>query len=160
MMFRYYGRKKAVVKKYPKPYHHTIIEPFAGSAAYSMEYYWHDVTIVDCYDVIIGIWRYLQQASKKDILSLPDVEIGEDFRKKHHMLTQDEVHGAHNKALFEHWLQKHATLAANAARALQPIWSQPTSKVVQFADSFEAGKTRFNAIISEIDLPAPSEAGL
>ena len=29
-MFYYYGRKKRIVKYYPKPTHDTIIEPFAG----------------------------------------------------------------------------------------------------------------------------------
>ena len=35
-MFYYYGRKKQIAKYYPKPNFNTIIEPFAGSAAYSL----------------------------------------------------------------------------------------------------------------------------
>ena len=35
-MFYYYGRKKQIAKCYPKPNFNTIIEPFAGSAAYSL----------------------------------------------------------------------------------------------------------------------------
>ena len=38
-MFYYYGRKQKIFGKYPKPQFDTIIEPFAGSAAYSMNYY-------------------------------------------------------------------------------------------------------------------------
>ena len=35
-MFYYYGRKKQMAKHYPSPNYDTIIEPFAGSAAYSL----------------------------------------------------------------------------------------------------------------------------
>lgn len=35
-MFYYYGRKKQLAKLYPKPNYSVIIEPFAGSAAYSL----------------------------------------------------------------------------------------------------------------------------
>ena len=35
-MFYYYGRKKQIIRHYPSPNYDTIIEPFAGSAAYSL----------------------------------------------------------------------------------------------------------------------------
>lgn len=70
-MFSYYGRKKRMVKLYPEPKYNLIIEPFAGSAAYSMEYFNRDVMIVDKYPVVIAIWKYLQTASPNDILSIP-----------------------------------------------------------------------------------------
>lgn len=35
-MFYYYGRKKKIAGLYPEPQHSTIVEPFAGSAAYSL----------------------------------------------------------------------------------------------------------------------------
>lgn len=70
-MFSYYGAKTNIVDLYPKPRHDKIIEPFAGSARYSLKYFDRDVTIVDKYDVIIKIWKFLQQASEKDILSMP-----------------------------------------------------------------------------------------
>ena len=35
-MFYYYGRKKQIAKYYPEPKYDTIVEPFAGSAAYSL----------------------------------------------------------------------------------------------------------------------------
>ena len=34
----YYGRKKKLVNRYPSPEYGTIIEPFAGSAAYAMKW--------------------------------------------------------------------------------------------------------------------------
>jgi len=36
-MFYYYGRKKQIAKHYPFPNFKAIVEPFAGSAAYSLD---------------------------------------------------------------------------------------------------------------------------
>ena len=37
-MFYYYGRKKQIVRRYPPPNYDTIVEPFAGAAAYSFHH--------------------------------------------------------------------------------------------------------------------------
>jgi 16S rRNA G966 N2-methylase RsmD len=83
-MFYYYGRRKQIAHLYPKPKYTHIIEPFAGSAAYalyhSMEYE-YQVTLIDKNKDVAEVWQFLLNASKKDILSLPDVQIGEDIRK-------------------------------------------------------------------------------
>lgn len=71
-MFSYYGSKSKVVDLYPSPKFGKIIEPFAGSARYALKYFDRDVLLVDKYEVIIKIWQYLQQASEKDILGLPE----------------------------------------------------------------------------------------
>jgi site-specific DNA-adenine methylase len=70
-MWSYYGAKTNVVKYYPKPKFGKIIEPFAGSARYALEYFDRDVLLVDKYEVIVRIWKWLQLCSEKDILSLP-----------------------------------------------------------------------------------------
>lgn len=70
-MWSYYGAKTNLVGYYPKPRYGKIIEPFAGSARYSLKYFDRDVTLIDKYPVIIDIWNYLQSCSEKDILGLP-----------------------------------------------------------------------------------------
>lgn len=70
-MFSYYGAKTNVIKAYPKPVHGKIIEPFAGSARYALRYWEHEVLLVDKYEVIVKIWKWLQQCSSGDILKLP-----------------------------------------------------------------------------------------
>jgi len=82
-MFSYYGRKGKVVKYYPVPVYDTIIEPFAGTAVYSLygDNWQKKVILIDKYDVIFRIWKYLQQASVEDILKLPDVKNGEELVK-------------------------------------------------------------------------------
>lgn len=76
-MWSYYGRKAKIAKRYPAPKYDKIIEPFAGTAAYSMLYWEHDVELVDNYYVIVDLWHYLQQASPKDIEKLPVFENGQ-----------------------------------------------------------------------------------
>ena len=73
-MFYYYGRKKKIAHLYPDPIHDSIVEPFAGSAAYSLygNNWERDVYLFDIDLTIINVWKYLQQASEKDIRSLPD----------------------------------------------------------------------------------------
>lgn len=70
-MFSYFGSKTTVAKFYPPPQHDTIIEPFAGTAKYALRYYDRDVILVDKYEKLVRIWKWLQQCSEKDILSLP-----------------------------------------------------------------------------------------
>jgi hypothetical protein len=66
------------------------VESFAGTASYAYEYWEKDVILVDAYPVIIGIWKYLQQAKPEDILKLPDVENGEFIGDKHKWICEEE----------------------------------------------------------------------
>jgi len=76
-MFSYYGSKSKIVQYYPSPTCDKIIEPFAGSARYSLRYWEKDILLVDKYKVIVDVWHYLQQASASDILGLPILEQGQ-----------------------------------------------------------------------------------
>lgn len=78
-MFYYYGRKKRIAHLYPAPIFDRIIEPFAGSAAYSLHgnHWQKEVTLIDTNPIIIEIWNYLKNASSKDIQALPILEPGE-----------------------------------------------------------------------------------
>lgn len=80
-MFSYYGSKSKVVDLYPSPKFGKIIEPFAGSARYSLKYFDRDVLLVDKYQVVVDVWHYLQQASVKDIDGLPKITAGKDIRE-------------------------------------------------------------------------------
>lgn len=80
-MFPYFGSKRTLAKYYPRPVYNRIIEPFAGSAAYSLKHFEHEVTLIEKYDVIVNIWKWLQEASTADVLGLPRLEPGDDLRK-------------------------------------------------------------------------------
>lgn len=78
-MWSYYGAKTNLVKLYPRPKYETIIEPFAGSARYSLLHFEKDVLLIDKYPVIIKIWQWLQQCSPNDILKLPRIKEGQNI---------------------------------------------------------------------------------
>lgn len=78
-MWSYYGSKTNLVNLYPRPRFNKIIEPFAGSARYALKYWDRDVLLIDKYDVIINIWKWLQQCSPKDVLGLPKLGPGQKF---------------------------------------------------------------------------------
>ena len=85
-MFYYYGRKFRLAKLYPEPLKESnvIVEPFAGSAAYSLhgERWKKDVILYDTYDVVVKIWEYLiNDATERDIEQLPILKKGDDLRK-------------------------------------------------------------------------------
>jgi len=77
-MFSYYGSKSKIVHLYPTPKFDDINEVFAGSARYSLRYFEKNITLVDKYPVIVDVWKYLQNASVKDILNLPKLKTGEN----------------------------------------------------------------------------------
>lgn len=78
-MFSYYGSKSKIVDYYPPPKYGKIIEPFAGSARYSLKYWQKDILLIDKYPVIIEVWNYLINASEKDILNLPKMKTGDSI---------------------------------------------------------------------------------
>lgn len=78
-MFSYYGSKSKIVHLYPPPKFNKIIEPFAGSARYSLRFWQKDVLLVDKYKKIIDVWDYLINASIKDISRLPKLNIGDNI---------------------------------------------------------------------------------
>lgn len=81
-MWSYYGSKSKIVDLYPPPKYGKIIEPFAGSAQYALKYWDRQVLINDKYDVVFRIWKWLQQCSKEDILSLPEPKLGEKINRE------------------------------------------------------------------------------
>jgi site-specific DNA-adenine methylase len=88
-MFSYYGSKSQIVDYYPRPKYWKIIEPFAGSARYSLKWFENDVLLVDKYEVVVRIWKWLQKCSVNDIMSLPKLSKGMDLR--HSDLSEDEM---------------------------------------------------------------------
>lgn len=77
-MWGYYGSKSKVIRYYPEPINSKIIEPFAGTARYSLKYWDRDVLLLDKYDIIVKLWKWLQICSPQDILGIRRLKCGEN----------------------------------------------------------------------------------
>lgn len=82
--FGFYGGKwRDSPKHYPPPEHRTIVEPFAGSAGYSLRYASCNVVLYEIDPIIAAVWQYLIRVSASEIRSIPDLPLGgsvEDLR--------------------------------------------------------------------------------
>jgi propane monooxygenase small subunit len=79
-------------------------------------------------------------------------------RRLFKMLGEDATYGAENKATMQAWLATWTPVSIEAARTLQPIWSQPAEKAMRFEESMERSSQRFADLLSDIGLETPKEA--
>ncbi len=69
--FSFYGGKWRAAPHYDQPAHDTIIEPFAGSAGFSMRHPDRQIKLYDADPLIVGLWRYLINVGEDEIRALP-----------------------------------------------------------------------------------------
>jgi site-specific DNA-adenine methylase len=69
--FGYFGGKFNLGAYYPPPVNEVIVEPFAGSAGYSVRYPHHKVILSDLDPVIFSVWNYLIHVKSSEIRRLP-----------------------------------------------------------------------------------------
>lgn len=69
--FSFYGAKHRAAPQYPAPRQPRIIEPFAGSAAYSTLYHNRRINLYDVDPKISAVWSYLITARRPDVIRLP-----------------------------------------------------------------------------------------
>jgi propane 2-monooxygenase small subunit len=73
------------------------------------------------------------------------------------LLTNDREFADHNKAILQGWLSDWVSRSIAAARALQPLWSQPDAKPPRFEDGLDRAKSRFSGIVTDLGLQTPKE---
>ncbi len=73
------------------------------------------------------------------------------------MLANDEAHGEENRATMQKWLSNWTATSVEAARQLQPIWSQLAEKMVRYQDSSERSHHRFEDLLGNLGLDTPKE---
>jgi site-specific DNA-adenine methylase len=74
--FGYYGGKwRDALKHYPAPKHDTIVEPFAGSAGYSLRYANRKVILCEIDPLLTEVWQYLRRVTPAEIRAIPDLPI-------------------------------------------------------------------------------------
>jgi propane monooxygenase small subunit len=96
------------------------------------------------------------------VISVSQAEFTErDLNYTRDMMTEfleDETHGEENKQLMEEWLEEWVPYSIQAAKGLEPIWSEPEVQPVSFEESFEQVKSRFEGILSDLGLRVPEGA--
>jgi site-specific DNA-adenine methylase len=78
-VFYYYGGKRSLARFYDAPAFPVIVEPFAGSAAYSLFHLASVelVLLVEKDPRVAEVWRRLLSMTPKDVLAMPIPEVGE-----------------------------------------------------------------------------------
>jgi propane monooxygenase small subunit len=71
--------------------------------------------------------------------------------------VSDREFAEHNKEIMNGWLSNWVPQCLEAARTLQPLWSQPDFKPPRFEDALDRAKNRFTGILSELGLDTPKE---
>ncbi len=129
-MFSYYGSKSKIAKEYQRPEYDTIIEPFAGSAAYSMLHHKKNIILIEKNAVIVKLWTWLiNDATETGILSLPDLKPN-DLISDHTELTEEEK-----------YLMGFAMNRGSAC---------PKNKVKLFSDGWKNTKKKYAANLKKI----------
>jgi propane monooxygenase small subunit len=72
----------------------------------------------------------------------------------------DETHGQANRQVMQEWLAEWVPYSVRAARGLEPIWSEPEVQPISFEDSFGRVRSRFEGIVSDLQLQLPQEVNL
>ena len=110
--FSYFGSKCSLARQwYPAPRYRTIVEPFAGSAGYSLRWHTADVMLYEQNPKIAGIWSYLIRSRREELLALPLFE-GPDQRASDLNTPCEEA-----RWLIGMWLNRCVTSPRNAQTA-------------------------------------------
>lgn len=120
-LFPFYGSKWRDAKRYCIP-DKIVIEPFAGSAGYSLYWGVPSAKLYDVDPIIVGLWQYLIKVSQAEILALPDLQTGQS--------VDDFVLPQEAKWLIGFWLnrgsaqpKKTKTAFSSRTERSQLVWS-------------------------------------
>ena len=73
------------------------------------------------------------------------------------LLSNDREFAEHNSRIMNGWLADWVGRTVPAARAMQPLWSQPDNKPIRFEDALDRVKSRFGGIVEDLGLELPKE---
>jgi propane monooxygenase small subunit len=73
------------------------------------------------------------------------------------LFSEDPRHADANRSLMEGWLERWVPVSLDAARRLQPVWSQPAAKPVRFEESLARATERLRGLLDELGLKVTKE---
>lgn len=86
-MFYYFGRKGRLARTYPAPCYPLVIEPFAGSAAYTLHWKPPKSILIDADERVVALWHRLLALGPKGIAATPAPVVGERTEDLWHLLA-------------------------------------------------------------------------
>lgn len=116
--FTYYGGKWRIADKYGAPTFDTVVEPFCGSAGYSVRHNAPKAILADKSEPVCSTWAYLIRASRQEIERLP-------VHNVEHIDEYDLIPEA--KLLIGWWMNKATTRPAKSPSAWMRSRLRPKS---------------------------------
>jgi site-specific DNA-adenine methylase len=123
-VFYYYGRKWKMGEMYPAPTFSTVVEPFAGSAAYSDRHIatLDKVILCDLDDVVMNLWRQMLDPHLTIDDMVPPILKGEVTTNQFHILAAASGGGRYHRLKATDFVVANvAVLRAKLARRLA-LW--------------------------------------
>lgn len=118
MSFYYQGRKARIAARLPRPEHDIVIEPFAGSMAYSL--HWRPLLAIgiELDAVTASIWHRLASMSEKQLRSVRIPDVGQRFTDPWLMLSDqsESAHHSHSRMMSQFMYDRAWTLKRQAIK--------------------------------------------
>lgn len=99
-MFYYFGRKGRLAQSYPAPQYSLVVEPFAGSMAYSLHWKPDEATGYDIDPVVAKVWNRVSQMTLGEITDFYPPRIGQRTTDRWAMMAA----GSHGTSRAESYL--------------------------------------------------------
>lgn len=99
-MFYYFGRKGRLAKHYPSPEFGLIIEPFAGSMAFSLYHRPEQAIGLEVNPDVAAVWQHVCGLTLEELVAYPEPEIGDRVSDRWSMMAA----GSHGTTKAESYL--------------------------------------------------------
>lgn len=148
-MFYYYGAKMALAPHYPRPRHRTIVEPFAGSAAYSVRCLTEgtaDAAILrDTDPRVVAMWTRLLTMTPEQVLALPLLEVGQSTTDPLAMTVaaSNSWGGARRLTVTDRMALRWPTMLRNIAAALPYVAGRVTIELGDYTTARQSGPATY-----------------
>jgi len=99
-MFYYFGRKGRLAPYYPAPVYDTVIEPFAGSMAYTLHHRPQWATGIEIDEAVVRSWEWITNLAPSTIAEIYEPAVGERVNHRWKMMAA----GSHGTSRAESYL--------------------------------------------------------
>lgn len=148
-MFYYYGGKMNLAKHYPRPRYRTVVEPFAGSAAYGvrclMEGSADRLILRDLDPRVVEMWQRLLSMTPEDVLALAPITKGTRTTDPLAMtvMASNSWGASRGYTVTERMEIKWPDMLRNIARALPRVVGRVTIELADYTTARQGGPATY-----------------